>query len=112
MHLKLENFVSDNSFSVLSTILFYEGISSDYIKTLSEIWTNSEELREIFGIMCIDNSLSYDHLNQSEFNLFNGDGIRYAHCNRRCHTVPYKLFNIVFGERGENSLKKKFKFPL
>lgn len=112
LHLKLENFVSDNSFSVLSTLLFYEGISSDYIKTLSEIWTNSEELREIFGIMCIDNSLSYDHLNQSEFNLFNGDGIRYAHCNRRCHTVPYKLFNIVFGERGENSLKKKFKFPL
>lgn len=100
----LEKMVDDVSFLRVGPALFGQRmLSSDYIVHLQDIWDDSEELTEIFGILCISGMLYYDGLNQSAFNLSmmsNVDGVRYSHRDSRFLVVPYGFFGSVFRRDG------------
>lgn len=109
LRLYLENIKADNCFFDVGSKLINLGVSQDYTKVLPQIWTNSEELTAIFGIIYVNNDLFYDNLNQSEFNLIYHKGIRYAHDNSRYNIVPYNLFCVVFKE---SLLKLRFPYEV
>jgi hypothetical protein len=95
LRLGLENVIKDGTFFVaVGPALFHLRVSSNYLSRLSGIWTDTEELTEIFGIHYVAGSILYDHLNQSEFNLEDGVAARYAHIKSRFPLVPSFLFNI------------------
>lgn len=94
-------------------ILIYKGIiNQDY--RIHHIWTDAEELNEIFGIRLVTNpdgtkTLQRDRINQSEYNLdiasqkrIDRFGIRYGHLACRVLLAPYKLFYAAFGKHNVN----------
>jgi hypothetical protein len=90
----LEGINRDEAFLLVAPSLFNQGVSNNYLMHLRDIWDDTEELTEIFGIIYVNGNVYYDYLNQSEFNLGAGGSARYSHKNSRFHSVPYHLFNI------------------
>jgi hypothetical protein len=81
--------------------LYGIGFSRSYLACMDKTWTNAEEINAIVGV-CVDarGVLSYDYLNESEFNLQVGGKIRVAHNASYRTRVSYVLLRVIEAGRG------------
>lgn len=64
---------------------------------MKDIWTDAEEINAIIGLFVgiTPNSLLYDYLNESEFNLCVNRKVRVAHKSNYYTRVPYALLSLI-----------------
>jgi len=98
----LEGIVPDMAFSNVIPLLVAHcgGWLPPFVTGLCRVWSNSDELTEIFGIICVGGMLQRDHLNQSSFSLAEGNMVRCYHVRMFLPAVSLALFQMVFAIGG------------
>lgn len=100
----LENKPGSGELNVLKRRLYRRGFSEAYLYFMEEVWTDAEEINAIIGIFAgsTANSVEYDYLNESEFNLCVNKRVRISHNANHYTRVPYGLLLIIEEGRGES----------